>query len=119
MNRKMYLVIFLLVIVTLFVAIKNINAQTHVESKSFDLMLSTLLSHSAKEVGVADVSDDTLSVFLDAREKKEFDVSHIKNAIWVGYEDFDTLRVQNIARDEKIIVYCSVGYRKRIQFSLC
>ena len=107
----MYLVIFLLVIVTLFVAIKNINAQTHVESKSFDLMLSTLLSHSAKEVGVADVSDDTLSVFLDAREKKEFDVSHIKNAIWVGYEDFDTLRVQNIARDEKIIVYCSVGYR--------
>ena len=107
----MYLVIFLLVIVTLFVAIKNINAQTHVESKSFDLMLSTLLSHSAKEVGVADVSDDTLSVFLDAREKKEFDVSHIKNSIWVGYEDFDTLRVQNIARDEKIIVYCSVGYR--------
>ncbi len=111
MNRKMYVVLFLIVIASLFVAIKNINAQTHVESKSFDLMLSTLLSHSAKEVGVADVADDSLSVFLDSREKKEFEVSHIKNAIWVGYEDFDISRLQNIARDEKIIVYCSVGYR--------
>ena len=111
MNRKMFLVLFLLVIASLFVAIKNINAQTHVESKSFDLMLSTLLSHSAKEVGVADVAGDTTSIFLDAREKKEFDVSHINNAIWIGYEDFDTSRVQNIAKDEKIVVYCSVGYR--------
>jgi rhodanese-related sulfurtransferase len=107
----MYLVLFLLLIASLFVAIKNINAQTHVENKSFDLMLSTLLSHSAKEVGVAEVSNDTLSVFLDSREKKEFEVSHIKNAIWVGYEDFDTARLKNIAKDEKIIVYCSVGYR--------
>ncbi len=111
MNRKMYLVLFILLIVSLFVAIKNINAQTHVESKSFDLMLSTLLSHSAKEVGVADVANDTVSIFLDAREKKEFDISHIQNAIWVGYEDFDTSRLKNITRDEKIIVYCSVGYR--------
>ena len=111
MNKKMYLVLFLFVIVSLFVAIKNINAQTHVESKSFDLMLSTLLSHSAKEIGVADVAGDTISIFLDAREKKEFDVSHINDAIWIGYEDFDITRVQNIAKDEKIVVYCSVGYR--------
>ena len=111
MNRKMYVVLLLLVIVSLFIAIKNINAQTHVESKSFDLMLSTLLAHSVKEVGVTDVVNDTTGIFLDSRELKEYEVSHIKDAIWVGYEDFNVSRVQNIARDEKIIVYCSVGYR--------
>lgn len=107
----MYPVLILLLIISIFIAVKNITAQTHVESKSFDLMLSTLLSHSAKEVGVADIAGDTTGVFLDAREKREYEVSHIENAIWVGYEDFDLARVQNINKEERIIVYCSVGYR--------
>ncbi len=107
----MYIVIILILFVSVFIAIKNVNAQAHVESKSYDLMLSTLLKHSGKEVGVAEIATDTTSIFLDSREKKEYDVSHIKNAIWVGYEDFNLSRVENIEKDSKIIVYCSVGYR--------
>lgn len=111
MSRKMYIIVILILIVSVFVAIKNVNAQAHVESKSFDLMLSTLLKHSGKEVGVEDITADSTTIFLDSREKKEYDVSHIKNAIWVGYEDFNLSRVADIPKDAKIIVYCSVGYR--------
>jgi len=31
---------------------------------------------------------DTIT-FLDTREKEEYDVSHLKNAIWIGYKKFD------------------------------
>jgi rhodanese-related sulfurtransferase len=87
-------------------------AQSKVESNAYQIMLNTLLSHTVKEISVSDptIHSQTFT-FLDAREKAEFEVSHIKNAIWVGYDDFDLKRVQNIDRKMPIIVYCSVGYR--------
>ncbi len=52
-------------------------------------------------------------VFLDSREISEFEVSHIKNAIWVGYDNFDTPLVKKSFPDlnTPIIVYCSIGVR--------
>lgn len=50
---------------------------------------------------------------LDARELKEFKVSHIKNAIYVGYDDFnieDTSKLLN-NKQQTIVVYCSLGIR--------
>ena len=51
--------------------------------------------------------------FLDTRMKKEFDVSHIKNAIHVGYSDFSTKRIKQIPKNAEIIVYCSIGARSQ------
>lgn len=52
-------------------------------------------------------------IVLDAREKKEFEVSHLKNALFVGYEKFnlkETMqRIPN--KQDKIVVYCSLGVR--------
>ncbi|SIQ87398.1 rhodanese-like domain-containing protein [Maribacter ulvicola] len=51
--------------------------------------------------------------FLDTREKEEFKVSHLENAIWVGYKDFDKQLVLDTITDktQPIIVYCSIGVR--------
>ena len=48
---------------------------------------------------------------LDAREPKEFEVSHLKNAIAVGYNAFSLDKLSHIPKDKLVIVYCSVGYR--------
>lgn len=52
-------------------------------------------------------------VLLDARELKEYKVSHLKNAIHVGYDHFNlkktTKKLKN--KNATIIVYCSVGIR--------
>lgn len=52
-------------------------------------------------------------ILLDSREKKEFKTSHLKDAIYVGYDSFNLESVQpklpNI--DSKIVVYCSLGIR--------
>lgn len=85
--------------------------ESRVESKAYDTMLKGLLSHSVNEVSVKDVSQLENAVFLDSREKKEYKVSHIKDAHWVGYDDFDMKRVKGVSKDSQIIVYCSVGAR--------
>ncbi len=50
---------------------------------------------------------------LDTREKAEYDVSHIKNALYVGYNFFNIETVTNKIKNKKseIIVYCSIGLR--------
>ncbi len=50
-------------------------------------------------------------VFLDAREKNEYKVSHIQNSIFVGYDNFSLKSVQDLPKNQMIVVYCSVGYR--------
>ncbi len=86
-------------------------AQKQVSNAAFGEMLANLLQHSVHEVLPNEIEDTTSVLFLDAREKKEFKVSHIKNATWVGYSTFKLKRVKNIAKDTPIVVYCTVGYR--------
>ena len=50
-------------------------------------------------------SDETL--FVDVRDEKEYSVSHLKRAKnWTSISDF-----QNVPKDKRILLYCSVGYR--------
>lgn len=55
-------------------------------------------------------------VLLDAREPKEYKVSHLKNALHVGYDDFDIALVKKRVtnKKQKIIVYCSLGVRSEV-----
>lgn len=54
------------------------------------------------------------SVFiLDAREKVEYDVSHLPEAIFVGYSNFSEEEFLKKFKDKSasIVVYCSIGIR--------
>ncbi|EDP71328.1 hypothetical protein FBALC1_02552 [Flavobacteriales bacterium ALC-1] len=55
----------------------------------------------------------TEAILLDAREFNEFGVSHLKNGIHVGYDNFEISTVTKIVTDKstKIVVYCSLGVR--------
>lgn len=52
-------------------------------------------------------------IILDTREQKEFNVSHIKNAFCVGYDNYNSKIVKEKYKNlnDTIIVYCSVGVR--------
>lgn len=55
----------------------------------------------------------TEAVILDAREPEEYQVSHLKNAISVGYNKFDLKQTTKQLKDQQqtIVVYCSIGIR--------
>lgn len=82
-----------------------------VKSKAYSFTLSKLLSHTVPEISVTEAASQEDVLFLDAREVREFEVSRIQNALFVGYDNFDTATVSEIHKEQSIIVYCSVGYR--------
>lgn len=55
----------------------------------------------------------TDAIILDARELNEFEVSHLKNGIHVGYDDFKIATITETLKDKTatIVVYCSLGIR--------
>ncbi|MDH3709079.1 MAG: rhodanese-like domain-containing protein [Cyclobacteriaceae bacterium] len=50
-------------------------------------------------------------VVLDIRSAEEYQVSHIPGAQLIDYEEFTSQDVTHLAREGKVVVYCSVGYR--------
>ena len=83
-----------------------------VKSKSYNLMLKKLLKHDVPEISIDSLHKIKDAVLLlDARETAEFNVSHLKNAKFVGYKDFNIELLHNTSKNQPIVVYCSVGYR--------
>lgn len=70
-------------------------------------------SHSVEYMTVEQLMNKDSIVLLDAREIREFETSHIKNAIYVGHESFKKKYVTNVVQDKNatIVVYCSIGVR--------
>ena len=78
----------------------------------FNKMADKMAKGDAKDI----IVDDLLRikkevVLLDSRELEEYKTSHIPSAQWIGYDDFSIERLNDIDKDAKIVVYCSVGYR--------
>lgn len=83
-----------------------------IQRSAYRIMLKSLLSHSVPEIGIQDAASKANEfVFLDARESKEYKISHIQNALEIGYDHFDIQSVKHLTSNTPIIVYCSVGYR--------
>lgn len=53
---------------------------------------------------------------LDAREPNEYEVSHIENAVFVGFLTFDPGTIEMLVPDknETLVIYCSIGVRSEM-----
>lgn len=80
-------------------------------SRLYTSMLNGLLKNSVPFVTVAQLHGDPTPVLLDTRAPREFAVSHLRGARWVGFEEFALAQVQDVPKNTPIVVYCSVGYR--------
>jgi len=57
------------------------------------------------------VGENAKVMVLDTRSPKEFEVSHLPNALFLDYDNFNSKKVEQLDRNTEIVVYCSVGYR--------
>lgn len=85
-------------------------------AQDVDKLLARYNSHSIPYIAVQELKmlqANTSVVLLDAREREEFEVSHIKNAIYVGYSNFSAEGFPKLIKDKQqlIVVYCSLGIR--------
>jgi len=91
-----------------FFLILSANAQSSIEKA-----LDWYNSESVPYISVTELQNFQTQIILDAREWEEYEVSHLKNAVWVGYDDF---KLEDVAdkypnKNSKIVVYCSIGVR--------
>ena len=82
--------------------------------ESISELLEKYNNHSVPYISVQELAmPKTEAILLDARDYKEYAVSHIKNAIHVGYDNFDlkTLKKNIPETSTTIVVYCTIGVR--------
>lgn len=93
-----------------------IQMSTALAQEPLDKLLSKYNSHSIPYISVEELKmqvENGKVLILDSREKEEFEVSHLKNALFVGYNNFE---IENITpsiteKERLIVVYCSLGIR--------
>lgn len=81
---------------------------------SLDDLLKQHNKNSVPYISVQELAmPKTHAIILDAREASEYEVSHLKDAIFVGYDHFnlEQTMLQLIDKDQPIVVYCSLGIR--------
>ncbi len=88
-----------------------VTTQAQIGSSAYQTLLNTMYRKTVPLISVSDARQQTDLIFLDTREKKEYAVSHLPNARWVGYDDFDLHRVADLPKVARIVTYCSVGVR--------
>ena len=99
-------------IVILFLILVSGSNYGQVKNKTFNFFLKTILTNKVKRVSVEEVTKSKVNyTFVDAREINEYNVSHLKNSVFVGYNNFSMDVLKDIPKDRPIIVYCSVGKR--------
>ncbi len=83
--------------------------------EGFDKMATNMAGKKAPTISMAEVQKKQKAsekiVFLDSRESEEYKVSHMAEAIWVGYDNIDWTKINGIDKNTTIVIYCSVGYR--------
>ena len=87
------------------------STDVHCNNPEFDKKVRKLLKLSVTPISPEDLKNMDEVLLLDIREKEEYDVSHIEGAQYMGYKDFDPDKLDGLAKDTPIVVYCSIGYR--------
>ncbi|WP_075340385.1 rhodanese-like domain-containing protein [Tenacibaculum agarivorans] len=90
-------------------------AQSIFSQKGLQKLLKKYNQETVPYIHVENLNEkDDNTILLDAREPREFEVSHLNKAICVGYDHFNLKStLQQLPKDKntKIVVYCSLGIR--------
>ncbi len=78
-----------------------------------DKALQKYNSRTVPYISSEDLVKRDNTILLDTRKEEEYNTSHLKNAIWVGYKTFDVNSILETIKDKhtSIVVYCSIGVR--------
>jgi rhodanese-related sulfurtransferase len=111
-SRYIFLLVAIIWIPNLLLSQTKFSKTATCQNLKFDKRVDSYLSYTAPVIGVKEAyTSQTKITFLDARELVEFNVSHIPNARYVGYDHFDVKLINDLPKDKSIVVYCSIGYR--------
>ena len=98
--------------IALFIILTTLVPSLCFAQKNIESTLEILNEGSIAYISVDELKE-TKALLLDAREKNEYNVSHLPNAQWIGHKYFkiDTVLKRYPDKNIPIVVYCSIGVR--------
>jgi len=88
------------------------TVRPHCANEKFDKKVSNIIRFSVPVIGVEELKsmqDEVL--ILDARKKEEYEISHIEGAKHFGFRQLEMNVLEDVPKDQPIVLYCSIGYR--------
>jgi rhodanese-related sulfurtransferase len=85
--------------------------RAHCQNPDFDKKVASMINFTVPTISPDSVKSMPDVLILDAREWNEYVVSHLPNAQYCGYNNFEKDKLKDIPKDKAIVVYCSIGYR--------
>jgi len=104
----------LIIYICLIFLSTNIFGQVQRTTNSkFEEKIDDMLSETMPFIYVGELDDKDLNttLILDAREWEEYEVSHIPNARYIGYDNPVLSVLSDVTPHTEVVVYCSIGYR--------
>lgn len=101
------------IFLTLIIAMSILNVKGQ-NKWGFETMINSLIKNSVDTVNsqrVQELLSAGEAVLIDAREKDEYEVSHIPGAVSVGYNSFSLKEMPEVDKSKTVIVSCSIGKR--------
>jgi len=101
----------ILLFTILFIGGASITAQN---PSGFDAECKKYISGTvplAYSIELCRVINSPNVTILDAREEREYEVSHLPKSQYIGFDNFDSKSVNLIPKTDTIYIYCSIGYR--------
>jgi rhodanese-related sulfurtransferase len=110
--KRIFFLMMLLWSACRYSGVAQIKDGPYCENKWFDKMVRQTVKGTVPTLDVSELKK-RYSEFqiLDAREKEEFNVSHLKNAQFLGYKEMNEEALQKLDKNKPVAIYCSIGYR--------
>lgn len=86
-------------------------AEVNAQSTSYKALLTVLYDKDFPTLSPEELTSFQNYQILDTREKNEYQVSHLPEAIWVGFDTFDLANLDSLDKNKPVVVYCTVGAR--------
>ena len=105
--------VFIVLIFTLqaFIILGQVDTQL-CDNPKFEKAIERYIKHSVEVISVDELYEYKGNyVLLDAREFEEYETSHIPGSLYFGYDNPNLNVLDNIDKDQPIVMYCSIGYR--------
>ena len=122
LGLPLYSGVFFALLLLIFGCTKACGQQTIAGQSSYNAMLTALYKNTVPTISTQQLAttqqqqteSSSCFLLLDTREITEYNVSHLPNAIFAGYNnDFETYAslLASTPKNQTIILYCSIGYR--------
>ncbi|MGD1847411.1 MAG: rhodanese-like domain-containing protein [Salibacteraceae bacterium] len=98
-------------LLSLLLLLVGIIAIPSLNQRSYRWFLQRALNPEVPVTRIAELATLKGAVLLDARAQEEYTTSHLPEARWFGYPEMQTDALAGLAKDQPIVVYCSVGVR--------